>query len=209
MTVGEALFSWESLPVWDSKPSIIRPGSGDAVRLSIYHGVVMNRFIVNLSVAAFALAVAFPSTNSQDSAATKRTFLLRAVPNPADPDPATQTIPQRTATLRKRMAEAKALLDAGKMEQCFEEYIDPFWLARAAAGSGGTVGELLEKQILGDKQSTQRMAAAFATTIESNLNAEPKWLINGRVASFMTGRSSHTAEFWIYFEGKWRISPET
>lgn len=164
---------------------------------------------ITLVAAGLAILPAISIIYAQDAKRDHRSFQLRTIPEPADPDPATQSAAERTAVLAKRMAEAKALLDAGKVEQCFKEYVDPFWLARGAASSEWTIDELFDKQILDDKQHVDEMAAAFSRTIESNLKADPKWLLNGRVASFITKRSSHTAEFWIYFEGKWRMSPET
>ncbi len=169
----------------------------------------MNRSTFILAFAASVALTAFSFIHAQESSETKRTFLLRAIPEPVDPDPTSQTAAARTATLRKRMQEAKLLFETGKVQQCLNEYVDPFWLARAAASSELTIDQLLDKQILGDKQRADGLATAFAKTIESNLETEPTWLLEGRVASFITKHSSLTAEFWIYFEGKWRISPES
>lgn len=146
---------------------------------------------------------------AQERKVSAREFPAAVIESPADPDPTTQSVAERTETLRKRMREAKSLLEAGKTEECFMKYIDPFWLARAAASSGSTIDELFKKQINSGSAGAKEISARFGKTLDASLTLEPEWLLNGRAASFITNRSSHTAEFWIYFDGKWRISPET
>ncbi|MCR9200548.1 MAG: hypothetical protein NXI04_18075 [Planctomycetaceae bacterium] len=160
-------------------------------------------------VVLLGVSLAAAQEEPEKAERTDRTFLLQTVAQPADPDPTTQTKQQRTATLRQRMQEVRQLLQDGKVEQCLNEYVDPFWLARAAASSGWTVDELLDRQILADKQRAQGLADAFLQTLRANREVEPTWLLKGRVASFIRGGSSRTAEFWIYYEGKWRISPKS
>jgi len=137
--------------------------------------------------------------------ATKFTFHLRTVDKPADPDPQQQTAAERLKTLRKRMAEANQLLEQEKYKEFVNDFIDPFWLARYAGSGEMTVEQLIDLLVTKDPKSMKR----FSNTITKTLKMEPKWLLNGRAASFITDDSSHTAEFWIYYDGKWRISPET
>ena len=146
---------------------------------------------------------------SDPSAVATQAFQLRTISKPADPDPTTQSTEGRTKTIRNRIVAAKALLDSGDHKTFFNDYVDPFWLARAAAGQEVSVDDLLTKQVIGDPNQIKAIAQRFGQVLEQSLKVEPKWLLNGRAASFMTGRSSHTAEFWVYFDGKWRISPET
>jgi hypothetical protein len=160
-----------------------------------------------LIAAALAIPVVSPSQAQKNE--KQHPFGFRTIADPADPDPLTQTVAERTATLQKRMKEAKKLLDDGKLEQCLNKFIDPFWLARAAARSDWTIDELFDKQVRGDKERAGGLADAMATSIESNLDKPPKWLLDGRVASFIAGRSDRIGEFWVYFDGSWRISPQT
>ena len=100
--------------------------------------------------------------------------------------------------MRNRMTEANQLLKQEKYGAFFNDFVDPFWTARYAAGAGRTVEEFVGQVLKDNAESLQR----FAVTITKTLKAEPQWLLNGRAASFMTDHSSHTAEFWIYYDGE-------
>ena len=164
-----------------------------------------------LLVAYFVVSSSRAQNAADDTKNTAQLFHLRTVARPADPDPTTQSKPDRTQTLRKRISEAAELLNKADFKTFFHDYVDPFWLARATAGRapGSSVEQFLTETVLSNPQQTRAMADAFASVLKKSLTKEPKWLLNGRAASFLEGRSSHTAEFWVYFDGKWRISPET
>ena len=169
-------------------------------RLPIVAGVV-------LSVAAPYLAV-FSAQDGLRASRPTMTFHLRPVADSLDPEPSEQTPDERTATLRSRIVAAKALLDEEDYRTFFDDFVDPFWLARSAAGEEESV-ETFAERLLGEPRYTKFMAQRFGHVLTQSLKAEPRWLLNGRAASFMTDHNSHSAEFWVYFEGKRRISPET
>lgn len=137
-------------------------------------------------------------------------YHLRAVPEPADPDPTQQTPAERLQTLRKRITEAKTALEKDDLVGFFKSSMDPFWIARGVAGfKGDSVRTFLQERILSDAKQKKHLVEVFGKVLQDSLEAEPRWLLEGRVASFMTSNSSHSAEFWVYYDGKWRISPET
>ncbi len=156
------------------------------------------------------ILVTFVMASAQDAPQTSRpmlTFNLRAMPNPADPDPESQSPEERNATLQKRMRAAKDLLDAGNVHEWLNEYFDPFPAARGASKTEFTIDELFEK-ILSDKARATRFITQHSEAIGQTLDKEPKWLLNGRAASFISEEHPRSpANFWIYFDGKWRLSP--
>lgn len=164
----------------------------------------------NLLTVALALTCCTGAVNAQEpeTAARVLTFTMPVIADPADPDPTEQTAEQRTETLRKRTREAVALLDSEDLTSFFSDYVDPFWLARYAAGARVTVDELYS-QLLARPARTAEMIERMKQVLRDSLELEPRFLLDGRAASFMEDDSSHTAEFWIYVDGKWRISPET
>ena len=160
---------------------------------------------------SLALTCGHGIANAQEpeTAAQALTFTVPVIADPADPDPTEQTAEQRTETLRKRTREALVLLDAQDLKSFFSEYVDPFWLARSAAGAGLTVDALFSELVARSPDEVAEMMDRFQRVLRDSLELEPHFLLDGRAASFMEGHSSHTAEFWIYVDGKWRISPET
>jgi len=168
----------------------------------------MRMFLGVLFAVAFLLSYYDLAAKQEPPAkAEKMTFHFRSVQNPADPDPVGQKIDDRLATLRSRIRDAKQLLDDDKHNEFFDQYLDPFWLARTAAGQKITVSQMMNGPLTDERRAAT--TDRFGKMLEASLKPEPQWLLDGRAASFMSGHSSHTAEFWIYFDGKWRISPET
>jgi hypothetical protein len=130
----------------------------------------------------------------------------------AQPDPTGQSDAERLETLRASIRAAIAVLDDKEMRKFLKEHVDPFWLARNASGGKISIDALIDERILSDTQRdrTEFMMERFRETLQSTLEQEPHWVFDGRAASFMDeGGSSHTAEFWVYFDGRWWISPET
>jgi len=116
--------------------------------------------------------------------------------------------------LRGRIKAVLALIEQKKYGEIAKEYMDPFWLARASASERIRSPPSKESSVDGLVDRMAKMnyfgSARFLKVLRRSLEAEPSWLLDGRAASFMEqAGSSHTAEFWVYFEGKWRISPET
>ena len=144
-----------------------------------------------------------------DSSESGQDFHLRSVSKPHDPDPTKQSDEERTQMLRKHIREARALLKAGNHRKFFQDHVDPFWVARAAASMNVQVDEFLKKMLDENPDRRNAMTERFAQTLDEIRNQEPMFLLNGRAASFMKNRSSLTAEFWVYFDGRWRMSPET
>lgn len=136
------------------------------------------------------------------------TFHLRDVPDAYDPDPTKQTPDERLKTIRKRISGAIQLLEKKSYKSFFNDYIDPFWLARIGGISKISVDEVFAK-FMNSPKRVEYIDRQFIEVLKQSLKDEPQWLLNGRAASFMEGNNSHATEFWIYFEGKWRISPET
>jgi hypothetical protein len=145
---------------------------------------------------------------SEACAQSVAAFHLQPSAAATNPEPTKQTPEERTKTLRACISEVMALIDKKEYKKFFYDYIDPFWLARGAAGGKESVDELIAK-VVNDPKTGETWMKRFKEVLERSLSMEPVWLLDGRVASFMTGHNSHTAEFWIYYEGKWRISPET
>ncbi len=163
-----------------------------------------------LAALAGAVFLTTALTAQESGSKSGLTFHFATVATPADPDPASQDDPARLATLRKSIAEANSLLEKDDLDGFVSRFIDPFWLARGAGSPDGrTTEQLYAKFIRDEPRQREEFRKRFEESLKKNLTAEPRWLLGGRAASFMTGRSSHTAEFWVYFDGKWRISPET
>ena len=160
-----------------------------------------------LAGAAF-LTTALTAQESDTKSGLK--FYFASVTTPADPNPASQDEAARLTTLRKAISEAIALLEKDDLDAFFGQFMDPFWLARGAGSPNGpTTDQLYAKFIRDDPERSKHFREQFGSTLKQSLTAQPRWLLDGRAASFMSGRSSHAAEFWVYFDGKWRISPET
>jgi hypothetical protein len=124
-------------------------------------------------------------------------------------DPRQQSEPDRLASLRQSMEEAIKLLKAGDDQQFFNRFIDPFWVARHAADVDKTEDEVLGS-LLNNTQRAKEFRQQMISTLENEIAKQPKWLLEGRAASFISPRGgSHTAEFWIHLDGMWKISPET
>jgi len=136
-------------------------------------------------------------------------FHFRSVAESDDPDPLTQTNDQRLETLRTRIREALTALEKEDYRTFFSLYVDPFYLGRASAEEKLSVEVAFDQLILQRPESTQRMAADFKRVLSTTQTETPQWVLGGRAASFMKDRNNHTAQFWVYFDGKWRISPET
>lgn len=152
----------------------------------------------------WGLARAVGSAQADTRTLQRLTFLLQSPTDPIDPDPTRQTPEQRKAILRSRIKSAITLIEAKKGREFVNAYLDPFWLARNAASEKCTIEELVNRMVKG------KMHERFLKVLRRSLEAEPSWLLDGRVASFMEKpHNSTTAEFWVYFDGKWRISPET
>lgn len=125
---------------------------------------------------------------------------------PSDPD-------ERLASLHEAMDGAIALLEAGGIEeydQLMREYMDPFWAARIAAGANIDMDALYQRLSVFDPDDFAFHVETMLSSIKKHREEEPTWLLDGRVAHFMElAGDSHRAEFWIWLDGRWMISPET
>tara|TARA_R110002072_G_scaffold238769_2_gene396191 strand:- start:41420 stop:41959 length:540 start_codon:yes stop_codon:yes gene_type:complete len=162
-------------------------------------------------VVGFAVALATRVVAQEPDAPTSLKFHFATVAKPVDPDPTKQDEAARVKSLRKAISGANALLENDQIDRFFEEYINPFWFAPVVGTPGtDTVDSFFSKAVRDNPARRKDFVERFGRTLKASLQAEPKWLLNGRAASFMTRPNSHhTAEFWVYFDGKWRISPET
>ena len=145
----------------------------------------------------------------EDAEEKKLKFHFQQVAKSVDPDPTKQDDAARLASLRKSIQGAISLLEKDDLRGFFEQYIDPFFLARFSGRS--TVHEAFATNIEGNPNRAKGLKEQFLKTLTEAQTQQPWWLLEGRAASFIKpgSRSSRTAEYWIYFEGKWRISPET
>lgn len=133
-------------------------------------------------------------------------FRLQTPASPADPDPTSQADGQRLETLHRRIKDALSALESDDYRKFFNEYVDPTILVRQAAAANTTVEAVFKKGILGESENTKVMAADFKAALNRSSSSKPKWLLNGRAASFITDSRGRSAEFWIYIDGKWRLS---
>ena len=155
-----------------------------------------------LSTALFIVSIAEAQKDKKDLTLT---FPYPEITNPSDPDPTTQTVKERTESLRKRIKEVIALIDSSDLNKVTYEYISPYWIARVAAEGKKPVNEVTA---LFSKVSENKLKKS-KKELEKSLELEPLFLLNGRAASFLGEISSHGMSFWAYIDGKWRILPES
>ncbi len=154
-----------------------------------------------------AIAVVAPAEEAPKPETAR--FQFREVTRPTDPEPMKQNKEARTTSLRRSISAAITALEEEKFDQFFDQHIDPFWLARYTGAPGDKTVDSVLAFLKDDPDQMKNLSERYLKTLRSSLNQEPRWLLKGRAASFMVGRSSHSGEFWVYYDGKWRISPET
>ena len=166
--------------------------------------------LFRVMLVAFFLSASQLSAQEAGPTGLEKTFGLRSVTNPVDPNPTTQSADERLATLRKRMRECEKLIKENKFEEFHLRFVDPFFMARAAAGGKKTrtTREVIE-QIVQEANATDDISRILLKSFDKVLKMEPQWMLDGRAASFISNHNSSHAEFWVYFEGRWRLSPET
>ena len=157
--------------------------------------------ILLLALAAICATSLFAQEEAEEK---KLKFHFQQVAKSVDPDPTKQDDAARLASLRKSIQGAISLLEKDDLRGFFEQYVDPFWIARYSVNH--TVDETYA--VFTKRDDVKRR---FLETLSKIQDRQPWGLLNGRAANFIEppSRSSRTAEYWIYFEGKWRISPET
>jgi hypothetical protein len=155
------------------------------------------------------IAIAVMATAQEAPKPETVRFQFREVTEPADPELMRQDEEARTTSLRRSISRAITALEDEKFDQFFDQFIDPFWLARYAGAPGDKTVDSVLAFFKDNPDQMKGLTERYLKTLRSSLKQKPRWLLKGRAASFMVGRSSHSGEFWIYFDGKWRISPET
>ena len=162
--------------------------------------------ILLLALAAICATSLFAQEEAEEK---KLKFHFQQVAKSVDPDPTKQVDAARLASLRKSIQGAILLPEKDILRGFFEQFVDPFFFARFAGQS--TVHEAFATQIEGNPRRASGLKEQFLKTLTETQDQQPWWLLDGSAASFIKpgSRSSRTAEYWTYFEGKWRISSET
>ncbi|MEM9345584.1 MAG: hypothetical protein AAGB26_03090 [Planctomycetota bacterium] len=126
-----------------------------------------------------------------------------SAPLPDDPS-------DRLALLHEAMDKALVILESKEYKRFYEECVDPFWMARGVADAGMTIDEGWEQFFQKTNEDIEFHSKLMLESIRKARESEPTWLLDGRVAHFIErGGDSHFAEFWVWQDGRWMISPET